>query len=92
MPGIESTLEFINLPRARRLIPVSSMKWSGTFKAGYDPVLDATSVEVPYSGNDLSLILILPGRISEFLAGNFIIDNSYSNILLILIFFIFNIE
>ena len=69
MPGVESTLEFINLPRARRLIPVSSMKWSGTFKAGYDPVLDATSVEVPYSGNDLSLILILPGRISEFLAG-----------------------
>ena len=62
-------MEFINLPRARRLIPVPSQSWSGTFNAGYDDGLDATAVELPYKGGDLSLILILPGKISEFVTG-----------------------
>ena len=67
--GQESTLDFINLPRARRLIPVPSLAWSGTFKAGYDEGLDATAVELPYQEGELSLILMLPGKISEFVTG-----------------------
>ena len=62
-------MEFINLPRARRLVPVSSLAWSGTFNAGYDPGLDTTAAEIPFTGGELSLILMLPGKISEFVTG-----------------------
>jgi len=67
--GDETTLQFINLPRGRRLHPVSAMSWSGEFKVGYQGDLDATVTEIPLKGGDLSIILILPGKLSEFVAG-----------------------
>ena len=67
--GRDSSLDFINLPRGRRLVPVPSLAWTGTFNAGYDEDLGATAVELPYRGGDLSLILLLPGKISEFITG-----------------------
>lgn len=51
------------------MIPVPSVAWSGTFNAGYDEDLDATAVELPYQEGELSLILMLPGKISEFVTG-----------------------
>ena len=71
-PGTDSTLDFINLPRARRLVPVPALAWSGTLNAGYDAGLDTTAVEIPYIGGELSLILMLPGKISEFVTGGLI--------------------
>ena len=62
-------MEFINLPRGRRLVPVPSLSWTGTFNAGYDEDLGATAVELPYQDGELSLILALPGKISEFITG-----------------------
>ena len=67
--GRDSSLDFINLPRGRRLVPVPSLAWTGTFNAGYDEDLGATAVELPYRGGELSLILLLPGKISEFITG-----------------------
>ena len=63
-------MEFINLKRGRRLVPVESLAWTGTYNAGYEPELGATAVELPYRDGELSLILVLPGKISEFVAGN----------------------
>lgn len=37
--------------------------------AGYDDGLDATVVEIPYEVEDLSLLVILPGKVNDFLAG-----------------------
>lgn len=68
-PGRGSTMEFINLQRGRRLVPLSSIAWTGTFNAGYDQELGATAVELPYQDGELSLVLLLPGKISEFVAG-----------------------
>ena len=68
-PSTQTTVEFINLPRARRLVPVSALAWSGTFNAGYDPSLDTTAAEIPFTGGELSLVLMLPGKISEFVTG-----------------------
>ena len=80
-------MQFINLPRGRRLVPVPAMSWTGTFNAGYDEGLGATGVEIPYEEGEVSLILVLPGKISEFIAGGLDkiedkIDNkSWENIL-----------
>ena len=63
-------MDFINLPRGRRLVPVPSLAWTGTFNAGYDEDLGATAVELPYQGGELSMILLLPGKISEFITGS----------------------
>ena len=68
-PSTQTTMEFINLPRARRLVPVSAQAWSGTFNAGYDPSLDTTAAEIPFTGGELSLVMMLPGKISEFVTG-----------------------
>ena len=83
-PPAETSLNYINLPRGRRLVPVDAHSWVGTFNAGYEPQLDCTAVrtalscnhgdlsaqvEVPYQGGELSLVLLLPGRTSDFLAG-----------------------
>ena len=57
------------------MIPVASVAWSGTFNAGYDSDLDTTAVELPYSEGELSLILMFPGKISEFVTGLWIIDH-----------------
>ena len=62
-------MDFINLKRGRRLVPVSSLSWEGTYNAGYEPELGATAVELPYQDGEFSLILVLPGKISEFVAG-----------------------
>ena len=67
-------MNFINLPVAfrgrRRLIQVPSGKISNKkLNAGYDPNLDATIAELPYKGQRFSLILILPGKQTEFIAG-----------------------
>lgn len=66
-------MNFINLPvafRGRRLIqvPCGSIK-TKKLNAGYDPILDATMTELPYKGGKFSLILILPGKQTEFIAG-----------------------
>ena len=50
-------------------MPIPSMSWSGTFNAGYEEGLGATAVEIPYEEGELSLIVVLPGKISEFIAG-----------------------
>lgn len=68
-PPTESSLNYINLPRGRRLVPVAAHSWVAAFNAGYEPQLDCTAVEVPYQGGELSLVLLLPGRTSDFLAG-----------------------
>lgn len=44
-----SSLNYINLPRGRRLVPVDSLAWSGAFNAGYEPELDCTAVRQPSS-------------------------------------------
>lgn len=64
-----SSLNYIAFPRARRLVPVPALAWSGSFNAGYEPDLDCTAVEIPYSGGEVSLVLLLPGKVTEFLAS-----------------------
>ena len=66
---ISSTMEFIHLTRGRNLVPVESLSFKGAFYAGYEEDLDVTAVEIPYKKEDLSLILMLPGKISEFLVN-----------------------
>ena len=62
-------MEFINLPRSRRLVSTPSLEWTDQFKVGYEKDLDATAVEIPYADNDISLILLLPGKVSEFVVN-----------------------
>ena len=65
-------MNFINLPGTRgrrRLVEVPSGQLTATLNAGYDPVSKATVTELPYKSRELSLILILPGKQSEFIAG-----------------------
>ena len=66
-------MNFINLPvafRGRRLIQVPCGKiTTSKLNAGYDPNLDATMAELPFKGRKFSLILILPGKQTEFIAG-----------------------
>ena len=65
-------MNFINLPggRGRRLVSVPSAELSGQqLMAGYDPDVDATTVELPMANQDFSLLLILPGQLNEFRAG-----------------------
>ncbi|CAB4060429.1 unnamed protein product [Lepeophtheirus salmonis] len=64
-------INFINLPSfGRRLVPTRGLTLHGKIQAGYDPELDATSIQIPLKMPlDLSLILILPGKSSEFKVG-----------------------
>ena len=66
-------MNFINLPvafRGRRLVQVPCGKiTTSKLNAGYDPDLDATMAELPYKGRKFSLLLILPGKQTEFIAG-----------------------
>lgn len=59
-------MNFINLPRHRRLIKIPAIRLIGETHIGYDPVLDATMAELPYAGKKHSLIMLLPGKIGEF--------------------------
>ena len=40
----ETSLNYINLPRARRIVPVDALSWVAAFNAGYEPRLDCTAV------------------------------------------------
>ena len=40
----ESSLNYINLPRGRRIVPVDALSWVSAFNAGYEPRLDCTAV------------------------------------------------
>ena len=64
-------MNFINLPRGRRLVPVPAASLKANLNACYHPEMDLTAAELPLAGNgsDLSLILILPGRQADFVAG-----------------------
>ena len=63
-------MDFINLPRAgRRLVPVQAISAQRKLNACYQPEMDVTAVEVPYKTEILSLILLLPGKQTEFIAG-----------------------
>jgi serine protease inhibitor len=63
-------MNFINLPRGRRLVPVpaASIK-ADNINACYHPDMDVTAAELPYESGEFSLILILPGKQAEFIAG-----------------------
>jgi serine protease inhibitor len=64
-------MNFINLPsRSRRLVPVAAMKLSGdSFLMGFDETMQATIAAIPFKKEQFSLVLILPGRPSEYIAG-----------------------
>lgn len=62
-------MNFINLPRARRLVSVPSIKQQARLNACYHRGMDVSALEIPYSDPALSLILILPGKQTEFIAG-----------------------
>ena len=64
-------MNFINLPRGRRLVPVPAASLRANLNVCYHPEMDLTAAELPLagSGSDLSLILILPGKQAEFVAG-----------------------
>ena len=66
-----SEMNFINLPRGRRLVPVPAASLRANLNVCYHPEMDLTAAELPLagSGSDLSLILILPGKQAEFVAG-----------------------
>lgn len=54
--------------RQRRLIPIPAVIYRNGFTAGYDPILDATAVEI---GNDLqSTILVMPGQQGSLIPGD----------------------
>ena len=67
----EATMNFINLPsRGRRLVKVPSMKVSGpTFYVGFEEKLAATVAAIPFKKDEFCLVLILPGRPSDYIAG-----------------------
>ena len=64
-------MNFINLPgRGRRLVSLPAAELAGTLlMAGYDPEIDATTVELPLADEDFSLLLLLPGKLNEFVTG-----------------------
>ena len=68
-----SEMNFINLPRGRRLVPVPAASLRANLNVCYHPEMDLTAAELPLAGrggsSDLSLILILPGKQAEFVAG-----------------------
>ena len=50
-------------------MPVSGLGWAGRLLAGHDPDLDTTAVELPLLGRELSLLVLLPGQIRQFVTG-----------------------
>ena len=60
---------------------------SGKMNAAYEEDLDVTTVEVPYEKDELSIIFMLPGKISEFVVDGLnriekVLDaNSWENLL-----------
>ena len=64
-------MNFINLPRGRRLVPVPAASLRANLRVCYHPEMDLTAAELPLAGGggDFSLILILPGKRAEFVAG-----------------------
>ncbi len=68
---MEQTMNFINLPqRARRLVKVPSLKLSGpSILVGFEANLQATVAAVPFKKEEFSLVLILPGKPGDYIAG-----------------------
>jgi len=64
--GKNSTMKFVDLKQGGQLSFIPAMSFRGTFKAGYDPDLGAVGLEIPYEGEDVSLILISPGKMSKY--------------------------
>ena len=63
-------MNFINLPsRGRRLVKVPSIKLSGKFYIGYEESLQATTAAIPFQKDKFCLVLILPGKPSDYIAG-----------------------
>ena len=63
-------MNFINLPaRGRRLVKVPSMKLSGKFYVGFEDTLQVTTAAIPFRKDKFCLVLILPGRPSDYIAG-----------------------
>ena len=63
-------MNFINLPsRGRRLVKVPSIKLNGKFYIGYEESLKATTAAIPFQKDSFCLVLILPGKPSDYIAG-----------------------
>ena len=64
-------MNFINLPsRGRRLVKVPALKINAeTFYVGFEENLHATVAAIPFKKDQFCLILILPGRPSDYIAG-----------------------
>ena len=62
-------MNFINLPsRGRRLVKVPSIKVSGpSFYVGYEEKLAATITAIPFKKDEFCLVLILPGKPSDYI-------------------------
>ena len=67
----QETMNFINLPsRGRRLVKVPALKLSGPpFYVGFEENLEATVAAIPFQKDEFSLILVLPGKPSDYIAG-----------------------
>ena len=55
-------------------MPVSGLGWAGRLLAGHDPDLDTTAVELPLLGRELSLLVLLPGQIRQFVTGGWTVE------------------
>ncbi len=64
-------MNFINLPsRSRRLVPVPSVIIRGDpVLVGFDSNLQATIASVPFAKEVFSLVLVLPGKPADYIAG-----------------------
>lgn len=67
----EIEMNFINLPsRSRRLVKVPAMQLSAaSFLVGFEESLQVTIAAVPFKKEQFCLVLILPGKPSDYIAG-----------------------
>ena len=64
-------MNFINLPsRGRRLVPVPGLKiMAEKFYVGFEENLQATVTAIPFKKDQFCLVLVLPGKPSDYIAG-----------------------
>nr|CAD7596372.1 unnamed protein product [Timema genevievae] len=62
--GRDGEMYFTLLPatRQRRLVPIPAVVWRDGFLAGYDPVLDATTISLGGADTTVSTVMVLPGQ------------------------------